>query len=148
MNVINGNTIAGVINASTAAQVSALRSVNIVPTLEVVVPTDNEATTWYVRAIVKAAKKLDINCRVEQMVGATRQEIIDRLAALSSDISVHGIICQTPLPEGIGLYDVAEYIEPTKDVDGANPTSLGRLAAGLPTFAPATAAAVLEILRS
>jgi methylenetetrahydrofolate dehydrogenase (NADP+) / methenyltetrahydrofolate cyclohydrolase len=33
-------------------------------------------------------------------------------------------------------------------VDGANPTSLGGLAAGLPgAFAPATAAAVLEILR-
>src|SRR5205807_9418337 len=30
---------------------------------------------------------------------------------------------------------------------GANPASLGRLAVGEPTFAPATAAAVLEILR-
>jgi len=35
-----------------------------------------------------------------------------------------------------------------KDVDGANPASLGGLAAGLPgVFAPATAAAVLAILR-
>src|SRR6202041_1826841 len=36
----------------------------------------------------------------------------------------------------------------TKDVDGANPESLGRVATGLPgAFPPATAAAVLEILR-
>jgi len=33
-----------------------------------------------------------------------------------------------------------------KDVDGASPESLGRLVAGLPAFAPATAAAVLALL--
>src|SRR5262249_46845959 len=45
------------------------------------------------------------------------------------------------------LDDLASHIHPAKDVDGANPISLGRLAAGLPAFAPATAAAVLEVLR-
>jgi methylenetetrahydrofolate dehydrogenase (NADP+) / methenyltetrahydrofolate cyclohydrolase len=45
------------------------------------------------------------------------------------------------------LVQVSPGIEPAKDVDGANPASLGRLAAGLPTFAPTTAAAVLEVLR-
>ena len=38
--------------------------------------------------------------------------------------------------------EAGERIDPRKDVDGANPTSLGRLAAGLPAFAPATAQAV------
>ena len=37
-------------------------------------------------------------------------------------------------------------IDPAKDVDGANPVSLGRLMTGLPAFAPATAAAVLALL--
>jgi methylenetetrahydrofolate dehydrogenase (NADP+)/methenyltetrahydrofolate cyclohydrolase len=41
---------------------------------------------------------------------------------------------------------VAAEITPGKDVDGANPVSLGRLAAGLPAFAPATAAAVMRLL--
>ena len=47
----------------------------------------------------------------------------------------------------MSLEAVGAHIAPAKDVDGANPTSLGLLAAGLPTYAPATAAAVLEILR-
>ncbi len=38
--------------------------------------------------------------------------------------------------------DLATGIDPGKDVDGANPLSLGRLASGLPTYAPATAEAV------
>ena len=53
---------------------------------------------------------------------------------------------QTPLPPGVDFVGIAESIAPEKDVDGANPVSLGRLTAGLPAFAPATAAAVLRLL--
>jgi methylenetetrahydrofolate dehydrogenase (NADP+)/methenyltetrahydrofolate cyclohydrolase len=42
--------------------------------------------------------------------------------------------------------DAAAFGAAGKDVDGANPESLGRLAAGLPAFAPATAEAVLSLL--
>ena len=44
------------------------------------------------------------------------------------------------------LADLAGDVDPAKDVDGANPVSLGRLMTGLPTFAPATAEAVLALL--
>jgi methylenetetrahydrofolate dehydrogenase (NADP+)/methenyltetrahydrofolate cyclohydrolase len=40
----------------------------------------------------------------------------------------------------------ASSIEPAKDVDGANPSSLGRLVAGLTAFPPATAQAVVALL--
>jgi len=53
---------------------------------------------------------------------------------------------QTPLPDGAKLEDLASAIVVEKDIDGANPLSLGRLAAGLPAFAPATAEAVVAIL--
>jgi methylenetetrahydrofolate dehydrogenase (NADP+)/methenyltetrahydrofolate cyclohydrolase len=72
--------------------------------------------------------------------------IRDRLASLSADDTVHGIILQTPLPQGARLEDLAGAIAFEKDVDGANPLSLGRLTAGLPAFAPATAAAVMRLL--
>jgi len=68
------------------------------------------------------------------------------LIALSENPLIHGILLQTPLPGGARLADLAGEIDPAKDVDGANPTSLGRLMTGLPTFAPATAAAVLALL--
>ncbi len=41
---------------------------------------------------------------------------------------------------------MAGGIDPAKDVDGANPLNLGRLVAGLPAFAPATAEALVTIL--
>jgi len=68
------------------------------------------------------------------------------LRDLSAEPSVHGIILQTPLPAGVRTDALVGLIAPEKDIDGANPLSLGRLAVGQPAFAPATARAVVEIL--
>jgi methylenetetrahydrofolate dehydrogenase (NADP+)/methenyltetrahydrofolate cyclohydrolase len=50
------------------------------------------------------------------------------------------------VPAGANLAELAAVIPAAKDVDGASPESLGRLMAGLPAFAPATAEAVLTLL--
>jgi methylenetetrahydrofolate dehydrogenase (NADP+)/methenyltetrahydrofolate cyclohydrolase len=147
MRLIDGRAIAAQLNAGTAATAAELRQAGTVPCLAVVVPTRDEATAWYVRSLERAAKKVGIECRVEQLWDATAEQIGERLERLSADPSVHGIICQTPLPAGTSLQEVAIHIMTAKDVDGANPTSLGMLAVGLPIFVPATAEAVLEILR-
>jgi len=147
MRIIDGRAHAAAINGAVAGEVDRLRGHGIVPRLAVVVPTDDEATAWYVRNIGRAAAKIGVDCAVEIMVGADVGAITKRLAELSDDPEVHGVICQTPLPAGLSLAAAAAFIDPAKDVDGANPTSLGRLAAGLDAYAPATAAAVLEVLR-
>jgi methylenetetrahydrofolate dehydrogenase (NADP+)/methenyltetrahydrofolate cyclohydrolase len=68
------------------------------------------------------------------------------LKDLSAEPSVSGIILQTPLPPGVRTDELVGLIAPEKDIDGANPLSLGRLAVGQPAFAPATARAVVELL--
>jgi methylenetetrahydrofolate dehydrogenase (NADP+)/methenyltetrahydrofolate cyclohydrolase len=145
--LIDGRAIAAAIAEAVTAALADLAAAGAAPTLAVVVPTDDEASAWYVRSIERAAAKVGITCRVDKLDRPDGEAIAKHLDALSGDPSVHGIICQTPLPAGVSLEAVGAHIEPAKDVDGANPLSLGRLAAGVPTYAPATAAAVLEILR-
>jgi methylenetetrahydrofolate dehydrogenase (NADP+)/methenyltetrahydrofolate cyclohydrolase len=145
--LIDGRAIAAAVTDEVAAAVAELTGAGTVPTLAVVVPTADEATEWYVRSIERAAAKVGIVCRVDRLDHPDGESIAKHLDMLSADPEVHGIICQTPLPPGVRLEVVGAHIDPAKDVDGANPVSLGRLAAGLPTYAPATAAAVLEILR-
>ncbi|AIG76510.1 Bifunctional protein FolD [Amycolatopsis japonica] len=147
MTLIDGRAIAAAITAEVTETAAKLRESGTAPTLAVLVPTDDDATAWYVRSIERAAKKVGVDCRVVQLEKPTGADVTRELDKLSADPSVHGIICQTPLPEGVTLDDVGAHIDPRKDVDGANPVSLGRLTAGLPTYAPATAAAVLEILK-
>jgi len=147
MRTIDGRAIAKTIAADVTAAAEKLTADGVVPTLAVVVPTDDEATAWYVRSIERTAARVGITCRTERLTDPSAADLTALLDELSADDSVHGIICQTPLPEGVTLAEVGEHIAVGKDIDGANPASLGRLAAGLDTFAPATAAAVAEILR-
>lgn len=148
MKVIDGRAVAKAIEADITVTAAGLRSGGVEPTLAVVVPTDDEATAWYVRSIERTAARVGISCRVHDLAGSDVATLRQELRRLSADPSVHGIVCQTPLPPGVVLAQVAADIPPAKDVDGANPESLGRLAAGMPAFAPATAAAVVELLKA
>jgi methylenetetrahydrofolate dehydrogenase (NADP+) / methenyltetrahydrofolate cyclohydrolase len=145
--LIDGRAMAKAILDAVTADVAGLRAAGTTPTLAIVVPTDDEATAWYVRSIARTAAKVEIEVRRIDRYDATEEELTALLDELSADPGVHGVICQTPLPKGITLDQVGQHIAVAKDVDGANPESLGRLAAGLPAFAPATAQAVVEILK-
>ncbi|SNR50643.1 bifunctional 5,10-methylenetetrahydrofolate dehydrogenase/5,10-methenyltetrahydrofolate cyclohydrolase [Blastococcus mobilis] len=144
---LSGSELAAGIRAEVAAAAAELAAAGTPPRLAVVVATADESSAWYVRSIARAAEKTGIACSVVDLgETATPDRIRAELAALSRDPAVHGIILQTPLPADAVFEDLAASIDPAKDVDGANPLSLGRLAAGLPAFAPATAAAVLALL--
>ncbi|TDC85204.1 bifunctional 5,10-methylenetetrahydrofolate dehydrogenase/5,10-methenyltetrahydrofolate cyclohydrolase [Nonomuraea deserti] len=143
MKTLPGKELAAAIRAQTQAEAAAGRQ----PRLAVVVATADEASLWYVRSIAKAAAGVGIACDLVDLgPGATPDQIGETLARLSADANVHAVMLQTPLPEGASAQELAGAIDPRKDVDGANPLSLGRLAAGLPAFPPATAAAVMALL--
>ena len=147
MTLLSGRELAADIRTRTAAAAAALAVLGHPPRLSVVTATDDEASAWYVRSIAGAAAKAGIGCEVEDLgPRATADGITAQLSALSADPTVAGIILTTPLPDGLRLAALAEAIDPAKDVDGANPASLGRLMTGLPAFAPATAEAVLRLL--
>ena len=142
---LSGRELAASIRASAASLAAGLAAAGRPPRLAVVTATADEASAWYVRSLGRAAAQAGIGCDVID-VTADVDGIRAALAALSGDASVHGILLQTPLPGGARLADLADSIDPAKDVDGASPVSLGRLLTGLPAFAPATAEAVLALL--
>ncbi|PRX98904.1 bifunctional 5,10-methylenetetrahydrofolate dehydrogenase/5,10-methenyltetrahydrofolate cyclohydrolase [Allonocardiopsis opalescens] len=145
--LISGRELAAELREGTAARAARLAEAGRPPRLAVVWATDDGAAAWYVRSIAKAADKAGVGCElVELGASASADAVQARLAESGGDPSVHGVILQTPLPDGAEPDELAAVIPPDKDVDGANPLSLGRLAAGLPAFAPATAAAVLALL--
>ncbi|MEJ3656269.1 bifunctional 5,10-methylenetetrahydrofolate dehydrogenase/5,10-methenyltetrahydrofolate cyclohydrolase [Actinomycetes bacterium KLBMP 9759] len=144
---LSGRAAAAALRAEVAERAAALAATGAVPHLAVVAATDDGGSRWYVRSIAKAAATVGVDCAVHDLgFDATAETIGARLAELGADPAVHGIILQTPLPAGLDAAELAGRIPPAKDVDGANPESLGRLAAGLPAFAPATAEAVLRLL--
>jgi methylenetetrahydrofolate dehydrogenase (NADP+)/methenyltetrahydrofolate cyclohydrolase len=145
--LLSGKQLAQTIREKAHQEARDLEADGLRPTLAVVVATDDGSTHWYVRSIERAAGRAGIRCRIVDLgPDATGWILAEVLQDLSEDPSVHGIILQTPLPPGVGSDELVGHIAPEKDVDGANPVSLGRLAVGRPSFAPATARAVIEIL--
>ncbi|WP_405087090.1 bifunctional 5,10-methylenetetrahydrofolate dehydrogenase/5,10-methenyltetrahydrofolate cyclohydrolase [Microbispora sp. NBC_01389] len=145
--VLSGKELAASIRSEATGRAAELAAAGAPAKLAVVVATADESSAWYVRSIARAAEKSGIMCEIVDLGAEAGPALIrDRLASLSTDDTVNGIILQTPLPQGARLEDLAGAIAFEKDVDGANPLSLGRLAAGLPAFAPATAEAVVAIL--
>ncbi|WP_332762883.1 bifunctional 5,10-methylenetetrahydrofolate dehydrogenase/5,10-methenyltetrahydrofolate cyclohydrolase [Pseudarthrobacter sp.] len=145
--LLSGRNLAKLIQQKAHDEARNLETDGLRPTLAVVVATDDGSTLWYVRSIERAAESAGINCRIVDLGhDATGQVLASVLKDLSSEPSVNGIILQTPLPPGVDADALVGHIAPEKDIDGANPLSLGRLAVGQPSFAPATARAVTEIL--
>jgi len=141
---LSGRDLAKEVRAAVAARAAELTKTGRQPRLAVVTANDDGGSAAYVRSISAAAAREGIACDVARTTTATG--ITATLTSLADDPEVHGIILQTPLPEGASLAALATLIPAQKDVDGASPESIGRLVAGLPAFAPATAEAVLTLL--
>jgi len=142
-----GRQVAAAIRSKVAEAVAERAEAGAGTRLAVVTATRDEALAWYVRSIEAAATRVGIECRVCALDElSSPQSIGAALDRLTRDPTVDGLMLQTPLPGGARLADLAAAIGVGKDIDGANPLSLGRIACGLPAFAPATAAAVIAIL--
>jgi len=141
---LSGRELAARIRAETAEAAAVLTARGRQPRLAVVTATGDEASASYVRSLGNAAAKAGIACDVHRADSA--DGVTAAIAGLAGDPGVHGLMLQAPLPGDAALPELAAAIPAAKDVDGASPESLGRLVAGLPAFAPATAEAVLTLL--
>jgi methylenetetrahydrofolate dehydrogenase (NADP+)/methenyltetrahydrofolate cyclohydrolase len=115
--------------------------------LAIVVGSD-EASLAYTRRLEALCGEIGIEARVVAIdEGSATEAAMTTVAGLNADPGVAGVIVQQPLPAGIDAGAVTALIDPGKDVDGVTAVNAGRLALGEPAFGPATALAVIEILR-
>ncbi|RLI10376.1 bifunctional methylenetetrahydrofolate dehydrogenase/methenyltetrahydrofolate cyclohydrolase [Candidatus Bathyarchaeota archaeon] len=145
--VIDGKAIAKEIRARVKEEVEALKAKGVQPSVDVVLVGEDPGSLQYARSKERTAGKLGIEFRLHQLPESASQEEVEGLIKrLSDDPKVYAIMLELPLPKHLEAGRVLELINPAKDVDGLNPASLGRLAAGLPCFAPNTPQAVIRIL--
>ncbi len=133
------------------AQVSdVVASLDTPPCLLNVLVGHNEAALSYLGSIDKLAARLGIDSRrVELPADVDTEDLCRAVTEQGADPSVHALMVQFPLPKGLDRARVAACIPPAKDVDGATIESLGAVLAGQRRHtAPATAAAVVELLAS
>ncbi|MBX6390591.1 MAG: bifunctional 5,10-methylenetetrahydrofolate dehydrogenase/5,10-methenyltetrahydrofolate cyclohydrolase [Frankia sp.] len=145
MKLLDGRAMAADVGRGIVDEVERLAELGVTPTLAAVLPGADPAELASTRPLERAASQVGVVLRPHELPGRA-DGLAATLARLADDPAVHGVLVRGPLPEGMSSADVGTLIPPAKDVDGMSPASLGRLAANSPAFAPAAAAAVVEIL--
>ena len=147
--IISGKDIANEIRAELRTRVDALAAEHgTTPGLATVLVGENPASQMYVGMKNRAAGDLGIHSRQITLAADTSEdELLGLVAGLNADPAIHGILVQLPLPDHISEGAVIEAIDPSKDVDGFHPMSVGRLATDSGAFfAPCTPAGIVEML--
>lgn len=115
--------------------------------LATVLVGDDRPSQLYVASKQKKAAEAGMTSRHIGLPGdASQAQVEDAVAALVADPTVHGILCQLPLPASLDPEPVLSLIPPEKDVDGLTERSLGRLVRGLPGHVGCTPLGVMRLL--
>ncbi|MBQ6029021.1 MAG: bifunctional methylenetetrahydrofolate dehydrogenase/methenyltetrahydrofolate cyclohydrolase FolD [Treponema sp.] len=145
--VIDGKAVAADIRAQVAKRVEALKAKGVMPALSVILVGDNPASVSYVTGKQKALAEAGmVDKSIHLPESTSEQELLDLIAKLNADPSVHGILVQLPLPKHINEEKVTLAIDPKKDVDGFHPVNMGNLLIGRKGFLPCTPHGVLILL--
>lgn len=146
--IIDGKAMAAELRTELRADVEKyVQQQGATPEVVVVRVGGDAASGVYSKAILRAAENAGLIARLEQLpTRTTAHELHDLLQQLNATGHTRGIIVQMPLPGHLSQQMVADTVVAEKDIDGISPRSAGNLFLGLPSFLPATAAAVMEIL--
>ncbi len=116
------------------------------PHLVVILTTENPASQTYVKAKEKAAQNVGIKSTIIHDTSLDEAGLLDTIQRLNNDPSVHGILVQLPLKEGMNVDYVMEAIDPKKDVDGFHPLNVAALFQHRKGLVPATPRGIMMLL--
>jgi methylenetetrahydrofolate dehydrogenase (NADP+)/methenyltetrahydrofolate cyclohydrolase len=109
---------------------------------------DDEAALAYRALIAKACDACGIAYEgYELPAGARPAGLFALLKKLNRRRAVDGVLVHRPLPPHLNERALSMFISPDKDVDGMHPLNMGQLLAGAPNLVPATARAVMHLIR-
>lgn len=121
-----------------------------IPTLGIVRIGNNPADISYEKSAVKKMESLGINSRIFEFdENISSEDFLDEFKGINCDKSIDGILLFRPLPVHIDEAKVIEVFDENKDVDGITYKNIAKVFSGNESgFAPCTAKAVMEILRT
>ena len=143
--VMDGGALRDEIVAGLAERIGALGSPEIC--LATVLVGDDGPSRRYVASKQKKAHEAGMTSRHTELgADATQAEVEATVRDLAADPSVHGILVQLPLPDGLDPEPVLDLVPAEKDVDGLTERSMGRLVRGRPGLVSCTPLGVMRLL--
>lgn len=146
--IIDGKHISQEIKDELKREVAALKASGRECALAVIQVGNDPASSVYVRNKKKACEYIGIrSLSYELDENTSEDELLALIDKLNADPSVHGILCQLPLPKHMDEDKVIKRISPEKDVDGFHPQNVGALVIGQQGFVSCTPAGIIQLLK-
>ena len=148
MEILDGKIVSQSVKDELKAEVIQLvKSNKRLPHLAAILVGNNGASETYVASKAKNCEEIGFKSSLLRLnEDITEAELINAVIKLNADESVDGILVQLPLPKHIDEQKIINLIDPSKDVDGFSPVSIGKMVLGLPSFIPATPYGIMLML--
>ena len=147
--VIDGKAFAAGVREDIAAHVTQLKDDHgITPGLAVILVGEDPASEVYVAAKHKQTVEVGMASFEHKLPADTSEaDLFAVIDQLNADPTVHGILCQFPVPDHLNERAVVARIDPAKDVDGLSVVNAGLLASGETGLVSCTPLGCLMLLR-
>ena len=124
-----------------------IRNENLAIKLAIILVGDNEASKIYIRNKEKACDYVGIVVE-KYLLGADTSEVelMSLIEKLNNDVSVTGIILQSPVPSHIDFDKCSGLISSKKEVDGFTKENIYNLYLGHDTILPCTVKGIIRLL--
>lgn len=117
------------------------------PHLAAILIGNNGASETYVASKVRTCAEIGFQSTLLRFPESISEAaLLKEIQALNENENIDGILVQLPLPAHISEEKIIHQIDPSKDVDGFHPVSVGNMVSGLPSFIPATPYGILLMM--
>lgn len=136
---IDGRAIARRITQEIKEETEELIKKGVTPHLLIILIGNDLSSKAYIRQKIKRAEKAGIRTTLKRYPKNTSEKtLLKFVEEANTDVSIHGIIIQRPLPAHFHPQKIKEAVTPEKDVDGFHPEG---------KFDPPLALAVIKVLQ-
>jgi len=145
--VLKGKPVFDAMTSALTTKIAALK-MSCPPKLAIIRVGKKADDLYYERSIQKTCAAIGMDCQIfeyEEMI--EQQALESEVSKIANTPTIHGILVFIPLPSSLDDRRIRHLIPPTKDVDGLNVETAGKLyMADTSAFAPCTPAACMELL--
>lgn len=145
--LLDGKAMSAELREELTLRVQRLKGKGVTPGLAVILVGDDPASQIYVKNKELGCQQVSIHSvTIRLPETASQAELEAQIDKLNADASIHGILVQLPLPQGLDEAAALARILPEKDVDGFHLLNAGKLFTGQQGVVACTPKGAMEML--
>jgi methylenetetrahydrofolate dehydrogenase (NADP+)/methenyltetrahydrofolate cyclohydrolase len=146
--ILKGKEVVDAVNEKLRAEVLLRKEKGVTPTLGIIRVGAKVEDVSYEKGAIKCAESIGVDVKKYLFKeNITQEQLLNVIAAINLDLTVHGVILFRPLPDHIDDNTIRKALLASKDVDGITDQSMAGVYTGTDLgYPPCTPRACIEIL--